>query len=531
MRLGKWKGRRGWLAALVVLCCSLALFWLLREPAWTVTITADASSPNPGEPVALTARVTPPSVVGSGWQWSWSAASGVITGKTANVQYTSEMTGERRVHVTVRSPRGTEHNADVVVNVVVPPYYVGAGGSLNVAGPADDPSPDIYHPDLPYRIADITVDKLSVCRGEKVTIGIRAEHDEGKADWLLPNVGGKLGWTVSMVLGGTKPGRYRIPVELTDPDNAPATGPAKYQQTSAYIELKDCELTAALAVGVRRASQRVEDSIVVAKYSSKAGDKPASYVWDFGDGSTLVTTAEPTTRHMYPNEEQRGSGRRVFTYVIKGSALDASGKLLATGRADLSLRNRAEEDEHTRHRIDLMADYSPLPVTDKNGDHALDVTIRNLSTSETAVLTSLEYRVLSCEADATAKIENHGAGDIFPDANVPPRGSVAGHLVWPADSTGVCTVDVMVTGTSQPSGYPAYASFSMRVRLEGPGIDRFTDPDKGAALSQAMALLHKNFVTPDDVEKLVSEGQMDPAVAKTLLPAKPAPSGRSPPGP
>jgi hypothetical protein len=98
--------------------------------------------------------------------------------------------------------------------------------------------------------------------------------------------------------------------------------------------------------------------------------------------------------------------------------------------------------------------------------------------------------------------------------------------VWPASSTGVCTVDVMATGTSRPSGYPASASFSMRVRVEGPGVETFDDPDKSAAMHQAMSLLNKNFVTREDVEGLVKRGEMDPATAQTLYPAASAPTGR-----
>jgi hypothetical protein len=78
-----------------------------------------------------------------------------------------------------------------------------------------------------------------------------------------------------------------------------------------------------------------------------------------------------------------------------------------------------------------MADYSPLAKTAPGGEHALDVTLRNLSTTESAVLGELQYQVLSCDDTPTPTSETHGAGEVFSSVTVPPCGSVSGHMVWP----------------------------------------------------------------------------------------------------
>ena len=517
--------RRRQVAAAAVFVAGVVLLLLLREGSWALSVDGGSLTTTAGVPVTLTARVFPAKAVNGSWRWSWSAHTGAVDGAGPVAQFQSSMVGEHHIWVTARSSRGTERTAEVVVTVAEPSYFVGVGPNPRRVGrPEEDPLPDVVHPELPYRITNVTVDKPSVCRGEKATIRVEAEDYEGKADWLLPNIGGRTGWAVSMVIPGTKPGKYKIPVQITDPDTAPVGKPAKYQQASAFIELKDCDQAAVLGVGAQQASSRVEDVRAHAVYHSTSNDTPASYAWDFGDGSGKVTTAAPETRHKYAGEQERGPGRRVFSYVIKADALDARGNVLASGVADLSLRNLAEEDERTRHRIDLMADYSPVASTEGNGDHVLDVAIRNLSAGESATLQSLEYHVFSCEPKAAPTVETHGAGDVFTDTTVPPRGSVRGHMVWPAGSSGVCKVDVSVSGTSNPSGYPAFAAFSMRVSLDGPGVDRFPGDDTGrsAAIETAMAKLHKNFVTREDVEQLLAQGDLDPAAAKTLLPARAA---------
>jgi hypothetical protein len=523
-------GGRRLLWAAALLAGLVLLLWLARERPWTVDIVADSLQTTTGTPVTLTARVTPAAAVDERWRWTWSSKTGGVDGAGPRVAFSSSTLGEHRVTLTARSSRGTERRADVVVTVANPTYFVGVGPNVTrVDRPQDDPIPDEMHPELPYRIANVTVDKPSVCRGEKVTVRVEAEDYENKADWLLPNIGGVTGWAVTLVVPGTQAGRYKIPVLLTDPDAAPDGKPAPFQRTGTFVELKDCDVPASLGVATRRASAREEDVNVRARYHSAANDVPASYVWDFGDGSAKVVTKEPTTRHLYPSEEQRGPGRRVFSYVIHADALDASGKVLAGGVTDLNLRNRAEEDERTRHRIDLMAEYSPLAKTGANGDHTLDVTIHNLSATESAVLDTLEYQVLSCDATPTTTTESHGAGEVFSSVTVPPRGSVGGHMVWPASSS-ACRVDVTVHGTSTPSGYPAYAGFSMRVQLAGSGVMAFDSPlddsaaaalsKTAAAIDEAMAKLHKNVLTKEDIELLVSEGQMDPVIAQSLLPAK-----------
>ncbi|HEY6464161.1 MAG TPA: PKD domain-containing protein, partial [Polyangiaceae bacterium] len=422
--------RRRRLAAAAVFLAGVFLLLLLRERSWSVTIDGGSLTTTAGVPVTLTARVSPEKAVNRGWRWSWTADTGAVEGAGRIAQFQSSMVGEHRVRVTARSSRGTEHTAEVVVTVAEPSYFVGVGPtSRRVDRPEDDPIPDVVHPELPYRITNVTVDKPSVCRGEKATIRVEAEDYEGKADWLLPNIGGRTGWAISMVVPGSKPGKYKIPVQITDPDAAPVGKSAAYQQASAFVELKDCDLSAFLGVGVQQASARVEDVRAHARFHSTDNDTPASYVWDFGDGTGKTTTTDPEMRHKYAGEQERGPGRRVFSYVIKAVALDARGNVLASGVADFSLRNLAEEDERTRHRIDLMADYSPISSTDSDGDHVLDVAIRNLSAGESATLQSLEYRVFSCEANAAPAVETHGAGDVFSDTTVPPRGAVHGRMV------------------------------------------------------------------------------------------------------
>jgi hypothetical protein len=521
-RTESWKRRGGWLAALLLVGV-LAAYWLWREPAWAITISADNATPYPGETVLLTAHVTPASAMGSQWQWNWSAASGVINGTTATVQYTSDMVGEHHVHLKVRSSRGTEHSAEAVVTVAVPPYSI----PFESHATSEDPYPDEFHPELPFRITDVILDKTSVCRGEKVTITIKAEDDRGLADWLLPNIMGKAAWTATMVVPGRTPGRFKFPLSLMDPDHPPAEGEPFKQETGAFVELKDCDATNTLGVGVGKSGGAVEDVIVGAKYHSSSGDSPASYLWDFADGTAPITTKDPKVRHVFPNEVTRGPGKRVTTYLIKASALDSSGTVLANGVVDFSLRNKIEEDERTRHSLELFAQYNFISTTDADGNHTMDVTLWNWSAKQTAVLKSLEYHLQNCEGkQAHSTIETHGVGEVFSGGSVPPRGSVSGRMVWPAGSKDVCTADVQVTGVSEPFGDPVTASFSMQVLLEGPLVTQLPVTTKedwaaGEALAKAEEKLHKKGLTQADLDKLVADGDLDPAVLERIMPKTP----------
>src|ERR1700722_17676975 len=155
----------------------------------------------------------------------------------------------------------------------------------------------------------------------------------------------------------------------------------------------------------------------------------------------------------------------------------------------------------------------------------MEETLRNLQAQQTAILKSLEYRVLGCEEQANPKVENHSVSEVFSDGSVPPRGSIRGRMVWPADSKGVCRVDVRVNGVSEPYGDTAWAGFSMQVLDEGAGVvslgvNSKEDYDLGVAIAKAEEKLHKKGLTQEDLDQLVANGDLDPEMLQRVFPKK-----------
>jgi hypothetical protein len=423
------------------------------------------------------------------------------------------------------SPHATEKTAATTPTVGVSGFSVAGSREIRALG---EPVDDVVRDDLPYRIAEITVDKPVVCRGEKTIVRLRAEHDEGKADWLLPAIGGRIGWAVSMVVPGTKAGRYRIPVQLSDPDGSGPGEMAPYVQKGAFVEVKDCDTPASVWILPSQESSVEEDFRFKAAFHSgdpRGDETAASYVWSFGDGSPKAVTKEPVSRHLYPSEEERGPGRRVFTYLVVVDALDGKGKVLATGSTDVWLRNRIEELQRSEHRLQLIVSYHPHPSADSVGNRFIEVTVRNLSVDETARLSSLEYRLVPCESSASTRVENHPVSDVFTGALVAPRGSLAGRLKWAKDAPDdVCNVDVSIRGASEPSALPIEGVFSMRARVDGVGLTAVADPILAAGVKQAMQKLGRSYVTREDLERLVASGELDTSIGNDLIAGK----GRQP---
>jgi len=367
---------------------------------------------------------------------------------------------------------------------------------------------------LPFQIAGVWVDKPEVCRGERTVVRVRATHAQGNAAWLVPSINGRVGWAVSVIAPDSTPGKYQIPVRLGDPDRRSPGQRAAYRESSASIVLKDCDTPASLWL---TSTQPFPNEEVVWLRATRRGPSPdpdapsrlqAWYVWDFGDGSPKLRTKNPEARHLFPNEEERGPGQRVFTYLVKAELFDQEGRVLADGALDFTLRNRLEELKYTDHRLQLRSEFQPHPRIDSDGASVIDVVLKNLDGEETADLTGLDLHQLPCSMDGPSRIDRRAIQEVFDAGSVPPRGAIAGRLRWPKDAAAdVCNLDVSIHGTSRPSGLTVGATFSMRLRLDQ-GVDVVSDRQDTAEIRKAMTLIDKPYVTLDDLVDLIASGQI-----------------------
>jgi hypothetical protein len=533
------RGDRWRILAAILGLLSIGIVVLLwrRERPWTLHVTASQDTTSPWTGVDLVAEVKPAPEDPKQWVWKWSATpSADLDGSGPSIHFRSGAAGEYRVTVTARSPRGTERSAETTVRVQVPQFQVGLG----TKGPArDDPFPDTSRPDLPFRITRVTVDKPEVCRGERTVIRVEAQDDQGNADMLVPTIAGKVGWIASVVVPGDAPGPYKIPVRLGDPDRGDRTQELKdFQQTGAFVTLKDCDAPRALLVTFKQHTSVEEDAkfhatVVGAGAAAAASGAPtpptpSAFRWDFGDGSGLVTTKGPDAWHLFPDEEQRGPRKRVFSYLVKAEALDGAGKPLLNGSTAFYVRNRLEELKKTDHRLQLLVVFHPEPVVDADGSRHIDVVLKNLDVDETAHLDALQFRRAKCGGVGVTPDERHSVGDVFGESVVRPRESIHGQLRWPKDGPDdVCHLNVSIEGTSQPGGLTVGGGFSMRTGFDD-GAQAAADPAQSAAIKKAMEMLHKSYVTQQDLEGLVQSGDLPSSVLR--IPSKPSRGAPTPPG-
>lgn len=365
----------------------------------------------------------------------------------------------------------------------------------------------------PYRVSDVTIDKTEVCRGERALVSVKATHDQGEAELLVPSISGRVGWAVSVIAPGAAPGMYDIPIQLGDPRSSEPGAPVDYEQARAHIRLKDCEAPTSLWLSSRQPTAVEEDVRLRATWlgvTADAESRAQSYVWDFGDGHEMRTTAAEV-RHVFPDEEERGPDMRVFTYVIQTEAFDGQGHSLARGKLALTLRSHVGELKYTDHRLQLVARYHPHPQVAPNGAQFIDVNLTNLDSQETAQLTSLTFRAMPC-GSGESRVEWHEVTEVFDQSQIPPRSSISGRLfASAATSPDTCHLDVSVSGSSSPSKLDVGGDFSLRVRLDDDAVEEVLDSTRKAEIETALALLHKPYATLEDLADLVQSGRLSPA--------------------
>jgi len=356
---------------------------------------------------------------------------------------------------------------------------------------------------LPFGFAGIDVEKSSLCRGEQTLIRVRPRHEnEAEAAWLTPVVGSTRGWQVPWGDLISPPGRYQVPVRLESADGS-------YVEKRVAIEIRDCTPAWVLMVSDRelpsRGGETHELSAMLLSGGGNFGADPsaaASYLWDFDDGEQVAST-ERTVIHDFPAEEARAEGDGAeHTYLVRVRALDVQGGELATGMKELNQRNAFAALKRQGHRLQLKADYSPLP-----DDGVLAFVLRNIDGEETAHLDRVQLRLIGCDNEEK-ETRQAAATDLLEATSVPPRGSVKGRLTWrAAEREGICFVDASLSGRSEPGDYEVVTYLSMTV---GRRPETVTVPsDHTALLDEAARLLgHPRAITLRDIQRLEEEGKL-----------------------
>jgi hypothetical protein len=169
---------------------------------------------------------------------------------------------------------------------------------------------------------------------------------------------------------------------------------------------------------------------------------------------------------------------------------------------ELNQRNAFAALKRQGHRLQLKADYSPLP-----DDGVLPFVLRNIDGEETAHLDRVQLRLIGCDNEEK-ETRQAAATDLLEATFVPPRGSVKGRLTWrAAEREGICFVDASLSGRSEPGDYEVVTYLSMTV---GRRPETVTVPsDRTALLDEAARLLgHPRAITLRDIQRLEEEGKL-----------------------
>jgi len=508
--------------SLCVVVLVVAVWWLRREPAWTVAATADPSGEvTPWQSIAVSATVAPEDALagrwlhGGSWHYTWTddGAPLAITGATGT--FRSGKLGEHVITVVVTSPWGTEHSASVHATVRYRAFMTPDSPVLHdpdVANLPKDPSPE----NLPFGIADVWVEKSRVCQGEPTRIRMTPFDKRGQDKWLVPVVAGEQAWEASFVAAPTRPGPRMVPVTLYD--GAGNGGKVASIDSYVYIEVLDCIAPFPLFVD-HRPIPPDDDNIA---FRARLFDGPAwlaqlkdpkapspiaqatTYRWTFGDGK-VETSTQPRITHRYPPELERPDERATF-YAVQVEAVSAAGKVLATSYASIGVPNHLRELKRDQQLVQLVTQQAPGSQENPDGSHFADIVLVNLDATETARLTAMKVDLTSCDGKSLGS-RTVDPATVFHDLVLAPRAKISGRFTLVAPGEGVCFANAEVSGTSEPSKLKVVGFFQLITSNDPPGVALNEQQDQ--VLEQAMSLLgNPKVVTNDDLRRLEADGKI-----------------------
>jgi hypothetical protein len=494
-----------------------------REPRWSIVLEAEQSPVTPWRDIRVQASIQPASAVRNAekWHWSWKADSTPLAGHEPKVAWRTADLGGHTIQVTVESEWGTRRTASVDVEVQLVSY-------MSPTGKLVPPAPPPPAKELPFEIADISVEKDEVCQGEPSRIRMTPRDKRGEEKWLTPLIDGKRGWEVPFIAQPSEPGMRKVQVSLADartPDGGAVS-------TDVYILVKDCMapfplyLTALPAPpddGYIAFEARMFDGPAWEAFN-KAGPghgkvplaNPASYRWTFGDGKTETSTTSDI-RHHYPQEADRPDERATM-YVASVDALDASGNKMATAYAAVELLNLLRAFKRENGLIKLVIEQSPMASKGPDGSMFTDVTAVNIDPVETARLTQLTVTFKPCDGSDPTPM-GRSVQSVFSDTRIPPKGRLAVRMTISAhEAEGICWASAHVEGDSEPGQFKVAGDFTLDTG-QNPG--RRLNAKQQETVHEALKALGRRSdepggatITMSEIRRLEDEGKIPRGVLR-----------------
>jgi hypothetical protein len=400
------------------------------------------------------------------------------------------------VTLSIHSPQGELRTTSIAVTVVRP-AVARTGGEGEAAGGSPGEAAA-----LPFGIADVRVDKPTVCRGEPSRIRVTPFHQHtGGEQWLTATIDGVRGWESAFVAPPGAVGMQRVPVTVSQQRDGRVTRAT----TDVYIEVADCAAPYSLRVDIQAFAEAPEQ-IGFYAHASSAG--VAEYRWNFGDG-TSVRTRTAAAFHTYPAEVDRPGGAAA-SYLVTVDGVAADGTPRGTAYASVAIANPTRLFRAQTAQLQLAVEQRMRPVSD-DGAHAVDITLTDADPAEAARLERIAVTLLPCGGGGGRPLAVDLAA-VFGRLEVAAGGRIAGRLTIPGPAArGFCRARAEVAGTSRPGGLPVKVAFGLPLEAARGPRPGPLDAEQQAALDDAAGVLDgATVVSRADLRRLEQAGAIQP---------------------
>ena len=415
----------------------------------------------------------------------------------------------------------------LVPSIGVPPAPPGTAVGTTQSMPALARAPAAPAPPI---IDSITVEKDEVCEGEENLVTVRAHTADGNDAFLHYQVGSTRGSPVALrsyLDDRGRPSAHRVTV--FGKNNVATSAPMP------SFRVKRCDAIPAVVIEHRLRPNTIADFDFEARVvktggaRADAGDaasvRPRGFRWSFGDGAH-EEGREPRTLHSFAARPQ---DTLYSHFLVTVDVLAEDGRVLH-GRHSIELLNPAFEAFAYKGVVVLFADLDPhFPVLSANG--AVDQGVRLWHTRRD-VIAITKVTVTTRRLDGQRSPATHPSpGSVLGAAVIPPGRGLELHAVLDTRAEPeTLSRDYALEGHTE-DGHRVRGAFSVMRPPALPSKEKhepISDPVFVAKVKMAREVLHREYVTDEDIWALERAGQFDGLRVEAGVPNPAAPAPTAP---
>jgi hypothetical protein len=234
--------------------------------------------------------------------------------------------------------------------------------------------------------------------------------------------------------------------------------------------------------------------------------RPRTFTWSFGDG-TQMQSREPHATHSFAD---RAQDTLYSSFLVTVEVTGDDGRLLK-GRHPLELLNPAFEAFAYKGIVLLFADLDPrFPVLSANGVVDQGVRLRHTRPDVVTITSVMATTRYAGDHGGRSLPEHPAASSVLGTNQIPPGEGIEFHVTLDTHlDPDAISRDYTLEGRTA-DGHPVRGAFSVMKPPPLPTKDRhepIADPVLLAKVKLARTLLHREFVTDQDLSTLERAGQ------------------------